>query len=163
MVSVRPLLFRAMYPRRHTGKKVGTCGALPRHGLLNGRSRIHVPRTPPRAAFLPEGACVMAFRPHATSRRDRRGAREPAPRISSQPPQRQVAAMVKQAKPRWVGWRRSSTMPACRAAGIAKTTDASGDEFDRVNGINLRGVVDLHEMRAPADAGATQRRDHALP
>jgi hypothetical protein len=36
MISVRPLLFRAMYPRRHTGKTVGgTCGALPRQGRFS--------------------------------------------------------------------------------------------------------------------------------
>jgi NAD(P)-dependent dehydrogenase (short-subunit alcohol dehydrogenase family) len=42
---------------------------------------------------------------------------------------------------------------------VAETADASSDEFDRVNGINLRGVWNLHEVRAAPDAQAGQRRD----
>jgi hypothetical protein len=47
MISVRPLLFRAMYPRRHTGKKVGTCGALPRHGRFSATQTARAPRLTP--------------------------------------------------------------------------------------------------------------------
>jgi PRC-barrel domain protein len=54
MISVRPFLFRAMYPRRHTGKKVGTCGALPRHGRFSSDRESTSPNS---SKFLsPDGA-----------------------------------------------------------------------------------------------------------
>lgn len=45
---------------------------------------------------------------------------------------------------------------------LAETADSSRDDYDRVMGINLRGGMELHEVRAETDAQARQWRYRQL-
>jgi hypothetical protein len=75
MISVRPLLFRAMYPRRHTGKNVGLWGAAAPWPIFSNSDRES---TSPNSSefFSPDGAIAG---PTALSSQFRTWRRQPWP------------------------------------------------------------------------------------
>lgn len=62
-----------------------------------------------------------------------------------------VSALVKQTVARFGRWMQHSTMPACSLQS-ARPPTTSGEDFDRVNAINLRGVS--------SDRCASRKRRH---